>query len=184
MPRGWPSIWGRRSPDGSCGRPEGWAAPLSPDRGRPRPGCALLFGLAPGRVCRVSLRPKACADGRHRHCGTGPRLTADGRYPLPCACGARTFLTLERVAPPNARPSDRLADRLSLPRLRSRLAPHRRAAPPVTGSDAEHASAARRACGDHLSKRPAGSPAIFADRCIRCPEVTARRHFIVVRYTG
>ena len=23
--------------------------------------------------------------GRHRHCGTGPRLTADGRYPPPCA---------------------------------------------------------------------------------------------------
>ena len=47
---------GRRSPDGSCGRPEGWAAHLSPANR----GCTLLLGLAPGRVCRVSLRP-------HRH---------------------------------------------------------------------------------------------------------------------
>src|SRR4051812_24758803 len=49
--RGWPSICGRRSPDGSCGRPEGWAAHLSPAGGRPSAGCALLFGLAPGGVC-------------------------------------------------------------------------------------------------------------------------------------
>ena len=49
--RGWPSIWGRRSPDGSCGRPEGWAAHLSPAHGCPPAGCALLFGLAPGGVC-------------------------------------------------------------------------------------------------------------------------------------
>src|SRR3954454_5353939 len=49
--RGWPSICGRRSPDGSFGRPEGWAAHLSPAAGRPSAGCALLFGLAPGGVC-------------------------------------------------------------------------------------------------------------------------------------
>src|SRR4051794_41514523 len=49
--RGWPSICGRRSPDGSSGRPEGWAAHLSPAAGRPSAGCALLFGLAPGGVC-------------------------------------------------------------------------------------------------------------------------------------
>ena len=28
--RRWPSIWGRRLPDGSCGRPEGSAAHLPP----------------------------------------------------------------------------------------------------------------------------------------------------------
>src|SRR6478735_4013018 len=49
--QGWPSIWGRRSPDGSCGRPEGWAAHLSLADGCPPAGCALLFGLAPGGVC-------------------------------------------------------------------------------------------------------------------------------------
>jgi len=49
--RGWPSISGRRLPDGSCGRPEGWAAHLSPADGCPPAGCALLFGLAPGGVC-------------------------------------------------------------------------------------------------------------------------------------
>jgi len=72
----------RRSPDDSSGRPEGWAALPLPPANR---GCTLLLGLAPGRVCRVSLRPTACAADRHRHCGTGPRLAADGRYPLPCA---------------------------------------------------------------------------------------------------
>ena len=44
----------------------------------------LLFGLAPSRVCRVSL-PVRVAPARARLCGTGPRLAADGRYPLPCA---------------------------------------------------------------------------------------------------
>ncbi len=29
--------------------------------------------------------PIRLAPERHRHCGAGPRLTADGRYPLPCA---------------------------------------------------------------------------------------------------
>ena len=33
----------------------------------------------------VSLRTAARAAARHRHCGTGPRLTAGGRYPPPCA---------------------------------------------------------------------------------------------------
>ena len=79
------------------------SAPLPPAT----PGCALLFGLAPGGVCRVSLRsgPRA---GRHRHCGTGPRLTADGRYPPPCA--VELGLSSRRPGcPADARPSDRLA---------------------------------------------------------------------------
>jgi hypothetical protein len=42
-PQGWPSIWGRRLPDGSCGRPEGWAARLSPDRGRVAPSYLALL---------------------------------------------------------------------------------------------------------------------------------------------
>ena len=42
-PRGWPSIWGRRLPGGSCGRPEGWAARLSPDRGRVAPSYLALL---------------------------------------------------------------------------------------------------------------------------------------------
>ena len=94
---------GRRSPDGSCGLPEGWAAPLSPVDGCPPSGCALLFGLAPGRVCRVSLRSTARAVGRHRHCGTGPRLTADGRYPPPCAAELGLSSRRRRVTPPSTR---------------------------------------------------------------------------------
>ena len=124
--RGWPSICGRRSPDGSCGRPEGWAAHLSPVDGRPPAGCALLFGLAPGGVCRVSLRSTGSRRGRHRHCGTGPRLTAGGRYPPPCA--AELGLSSRRAGspPPVARPSDRLADR---PILHPRSASASRRAP-------------------------------------------------------
>ena len=47
-----------------------------------RAACAPLFGLAPARACRVSLLRRS---RRHRHCGAGPRLTADGRYPLTCS---------------------------------------------------------------------------------------------------
>src|ERR1035437_6545388 len=45
----------------------------------------LLFGLAPSRVCRVSPPGPSRARVGLRLCGTGPRLAADGRYPLPCA---------------------------------------------------------------------------------------------------
>ena len=50
-----------------------------------RPNRVLLFGLAPSRVCRVSLPSPGKPESGLRLCGTGPRLTADGRYPLPCA---------------------------------------------------------------------------------------------------
>ena len=49
------------------------------------PNRVLLFGLAPGRVCRVSPTALELPRARLRLCGTGPRLAADGRYPLPCA---------------------------------------------------------------------------------------------------
>ena len=115
--RGWPSIWGRRSPDGSCGRPEGWAAHLSPVDGLPPTGCALLFGLAPGGVCpfhsdrrlassigivTVALVLASRRAGVTRH----PALRSSD---FPHAIGG--------VAPTHdARPSDRLADWRSLPR--------------------------------------------------------------------
>ena len=61
------------------------SAPLPAD-GCPPAGCALLFGLAPGGVCPFhSVDRRLAPDRRHRHCGTGPRLTAGGRYPPPCA---------------------------------------------------------------------------------------------------
>jgi hypothetical protein len=50
------------------------------------------------------------AGERHRHCGTGPRLTADGRYPPPCAAELGLSSRRRRVTPRDARPSDRLAD--------------------------------------------------------------------------
>src|SRR5918992_1286797 len=70
-----------------------------------RPPCAPLFGLAPARACRVSLPPGE--PGGHRHCGAGPRLTADGRYPLACSeeLGLSSDATFRPMRP---RPSGRL----------------------------------------------------------------------------
>src|SRR5258705_6910311 len=62
------------------------SAPLPRHRS---PGDGLRPPIWPcsGWSLPVSLRPSACAAGRHRHCGTGPRLTAGGRYPPPLAAG-------------------------------------------------------------------------------------------------
>ena len=101
------------------------SAPLP--RRSPGPGCALLFGLAPGGVCRVSLRHPT------RRPATASSLwhwssSHDGRaLPATLRCGARTFLTSRRGYPaPDARPSGRLADRGS---LRGRAAKERPAEP-------------------------------------------------------
>ena len=49
---------------------------------------------------------------RHRHCGTGPRLSTDGRYPPPCAAELGLSSRRPRGCPRRgARPSDDLADR-------------------------------------------------------------------------
>src|SRR5688572_10277941 len=59
---------GRRLPSASSGAPgDGAGHAIAP-----------IHRLAPGRACLVS---PACAV---RHCGAGPRLAADGCYPLPC----------------------------------------------------------------------------------------------------
>src|SRR5688572_18928904 len=59
---------GRKLPSASSGAPgDGAGHAIVP-----------IHRLAPGRACLVS---PACAD---RHCGAGPRLAADGCYPLPC----------------------------------------------------------------------------------------------------
>ena len=112
--RGWPSIWGRRLPDGSCGRPEGWAAHLSPSR-LPA-GYALLFGLAPGGVCLVSLRPPARARGGIVTVALVlvSRRTGVTRHP---ALRSSDFPhAVQRGRPRRgARPSDGLADERSLP---------------------------------------------------------------------
>jgi len=64
---------------------------------------ALLFGLAPGRACRVSLRPKPASSLWRWSSPRGGRV-----LPATSRCGARTFLT-PAGCPVDARPSDRLA---------------------------------------------------------------------------
>ncbi len=83
------------------------SAPLS----RPKPGCALLFGLAPGRVCRVSLRsrlaPEPASSLWHWSSPHGGRAlpatlrlrSSDFPHAVPRGCPRR-----------GAQPSDRLAD--------------------------------------------------------------------------
>ena len=74
---------GRRSPGGSSGRPEGWAARLSPRRTGVAPSYLALLRVE--FAAFHSVPTGRGPPGRHRHCGTVPRLSADGRYPLPCA---------------------------------------------------------------------------------------------------
>ena len=76
------------------------------------PSMSLLFGLAPGGVCRAILVAKnagrsyrtvsplpslkvSLKRGRFIFCDTFPRVSPAGRYPAPFFCGARTFLTFK-----------------------------------------------------------------------------------------
>jgi hypothetical protein len=74
------------------------SAPL-PRRRSPARGLRPPIWPCSGWSLPVSLRPTARAVDRHRHCGTGPRLTADGRYPPPCAGELGLSSRADRVAP-------------------------------------------------------------------------------------
>ena len=142
------------------------SAPL-PRRRLPVRGLRPPIWPCSGWSLPVSLRSPACAVDRHRHCGTGPRLTADGRYPPPCAAelGLSSRRTTGRPAG-DARPSDRLADRSDTTRrpgeapgrLRpaggARPTPGRRAATRSIASLAS-ASATRVLGARHVGRRPA-----------------------------
>jgi hypothetical protein len=104
---------------------------------------------------------------RHRHCGTGPRLTTDGRYPPPCAAelGLSSRRTPGRPGG-EVRPSDRLADASILPRPGDR--PGRRAGRPgwtrrAPARRVQPSGRARRV--RPLGRRPLGrSPGDSSDR--------------------
>src|SRR6478609_5218966 len=100
------------------------SAPL-PRRRSPAVGLRPPIWPCSGWSLPVSLRLAACASIRHRHCGTGPRLTAGGRYPPPCAAalGLSSRRTTGRPIA-GAQPSDRLADHSIVP------GPVRNAQPP------------------------------------------------------
>ena len=72
-------------PSGAAGCPTAHAAdPRAGQRASPpgEPGLRPPIWPCSGwSLPRFTPAPR----GRHRHCGTGPRLTADGRYPPPCA---------------------------------------------------------------------------------------------------
>ena len=78
------------------------SAPLPPANR----GCALLFGLAPGRVCRVSLRPRRAGIVTVALV-LASRRTGVTRYP---ALWSSDFPHARRL-PGDARPSGRLAGR-------------------------------------------------------------------------
>jgi len=103
--RGWPSISGRRLPDGSCGRPEGWAARPSRRTGWSPSYLALLrVELA---AFHSAIAGKARNGGSSLWRWSSPR---GGRVlPATLRWGARTFLT-PPGCPDDARPSGRLAD--------------------------------------------------------------------------
>ena len=117
--RRWPSIWGRRLPDGSCGRPEGCAAHVFPANREPPSYLALL---------RVEL---AAFHSGERVAGIvtvalvlASRRVGVTHYP---ALGSSDFPHAVGVAPGDARPSGRLADRPILPAAR----------PPASTRDAD-----------------------------------------------
>ena len=102
------------------------SAPLPPANR----GCALLFGLAPGGVCRVSLRPRGAGIVTVALV-LASRRTGVTRHP---ALGSSDFPHAARVAPHDARPSGRLAGRLSLrPRAAEQPAGLRRDRVPEDG---------------------------------------------------
>ena len=141
---------------------------LSRDASRHRRVAPSYLALL--RVEFAAFHP-AGRNRRTRLCGIGPRLTADGRYPLPCA----EELGLSRAEPanrPDARPSDRLADRRFTPPTTSpRRARRRRAAsgrPPDDGGGTAGGSPVDRLVAQrvgglvlgarHMDGGPAGEP--------------------------
>lgn len=77
------------------------------------PGIALLFGLAPGRACRVSL-PRRANPTRASSLWRWSSPRGGRELPATLRCGARTFLTPAAEAA-DARPSGPLADVPILP---------------------------------------------------------------------
>src|SRR4029079_943147 len=99
--RRWPSISGRRLPDGSCGRPEGWAA---------RP--SRRTGWSPSYLALLQVELAAFHSGAEAPASSLWRWSSPhGGRALPATLrwGARTFLT-PPGCPGDARPSGRLAD--------------------------------------------------------------------------
>ena len=102
------SIWARRSPAGSERPTRGLGG--APFTGASS-GIALLFGLAPGRACRVSPRPVR-AGLVSVALVLASRRTGVTRYPAP---GSSDFPRDRPVSQGFPRPSGRLVDVRSLP---------------------------------------------------------------------
>src|SRR6476646_6274169 len=77
-------------PSEAAGYPTALAAdPRAGQRTSPPTGCAARVAPSYLALLRVEFAAFHSVAGlrrrRHRHCGTGPRLTTGGRYPPPCA---------------------------------------------------------------------------------------------------
>src|SRR5829696_2074297 len=95
-------------PSEAAGYPTALAAdPRAGQRTSPPTGCPARVAPSYLALLRVEFAAFHSVVGlrrrRHRHCGTGPRLTTDGRYPPPCAGELGRSSRRERGCPRRAR---------------------------------------------------------------------------------
>ena len=127
----------RRSPDGSCSRPEGWAAHLSPRRTGVAPSYLALLRVEFAAFHSVPEGPASSLW--HWSSPRGGRA-----LPATLRCGARTFLT-SAGCPASARPSGRLAGLRSVGDACT-----------VTGRIGANDTSANSAARDQLASEPRG----------------------------
>ncbi len=145
-------------PSEAAGRPTAHAAdPRAGQRTSP-PSTVARRRVAPSYLALLRVEFAAFHSvagprpaGRHRHCGTGPRLTADGRYPPPCAAELGLSSRRDGSTPADARPSDRLADRTD--------------PTPAAAADSMSATGRPSTAGRDDRRRPAGQGPV--DRLVR-----------------
>ena len=79
-------LRGDGHPSKAAGCPTAHAAdPRAGQRTSPPTGCPARVAPSYLALHRVELAAFHSGRSRHRHCGAGPRLAADGCCPLPCA---------------------------------------------------------------------------------------------------
>ena len=109
VPTGTEAPIGDGHPSRAVGRPTAHAADpragqrASPPAGRPARVAPSYLALLQVEFARFTPVPDPGVERRHRHCGTGPRLTTDGCCPPPCAVELGLSSRHGRVTPPTPR---------------------------------------------------------------------------------